>query len=80
MTIIDCNKVMSLQVLQSLSTYKLTPDQAADAALDLLTGLPPYASTFLWEAPLWSARSATVPTPKFLSRKNQIGFSTDHSA
>ena len=55
MTTIDCNKFVSLQVLQSLSTYKLTPDQAADAALDLLTGLPPYASTFLWEALFWSA-------------------------
>lgn len=29
-----------LQVLQSLSTYKLTPEQAADTSLDLLTGEP----------------------------------------
>ena len=47
MTAIDCNEFVSLQVLQSLSTYKLSPDQAADTALDLLTGLPPYASSTL---------------------------------
>lgn len=32
--------VHMLQVLQSLSTYKLTPEQAADSSLDLLTGVP----------------------------------------
>ena len=44
MTTIDRNELVPLQVLQSLSTYKLNPDQAADTALDLLTGLPSYAS------------------------------------
>lgn len=34
------SELVLLQVLQSLSTYKLTPDQAADTALDLLTGVP----------------------------------------
>ena len=28
-----------MQVLQGLSTYKLTPEQAADNTLDLLTGV-----------------------------------------
>ena len=29
-----------MQILQSLSTYKLTPEQASDSSLDLLTGTP----------------------------------------
>lgn len=33
------NSDVAMQMLQSLSTYKLTPQQAADISLDLLTGI-----------------------------------------